>query len=383
MNISGIRLKKARLFRNLTISELAEKTSVTKQAISQYEKGIITPKPEILFQLISELKFPLAFFGEIDNYNNMSEEIENTFFRALNSTKILDLDTQRVKTEFIVKIYNFLGEYLTFPKLDLPLLDYHEELNPEDIAMTLRNHWNIGFKPILNMVSLLEKKGIIVSSIKTDSNKIDAFTQIHSNNGIKQYCVVLGNEKQSMVRRNFDAAHELGHIILHNQLPDIKEMSKDEFKKMEQEANQFAAAFLLPKDTFYNDLINPSVLNSYKSLKEKWKVSIGAMIMRARQLERINANQYLNLMKQISYKGWRKKEPFDDLWKVQRPQLFKQSIKILIENNILSSTQIVTQLGIYGCSLHSEDVEKLLDLEAGDLREQIEEDSNLILLVKN
>jgi Zn-dependent peptidase ImmA (M78 family) len=60
------------------------------------------------------------------------------------------------------------------------------------------------------------------------------------------------------------------------------------------------------------------------------------MVMRAKQFGRISILQYQNLMKQISYKKWRKGEPYDDVWKIQQPQLFRKDIKILKENNVLT-----------------------------------------------
>lgn len=380
MYINGERLRKARVYRNLSISELAEKIGVTRQAISQYEKNQITPKSEILFQLISALKFPLAFFTESKDAN--VGNIENTFFRALLSAKSSELETQRVKTEFVFDIYKFLSSYLSFPELDLPVKDYEDE-TPEDIADHLRAYWNLGSSPIPNMVSLLEKKGIIVSSLKTSTQSIDAFTQIHVENGIKHFCIVFGSDKQSMVRRNFDAAHELGHILMHKDYPDVTELDKEEFKAMENEANQFAAAFLLPRDAFYSDLIEPTKLEAYTDLKKKWKVSIAAMMMRARQVGRITPAQYQNLMKLISFKKWRKNEPFDDIWQVSSPQLFKQSISILVQNEILSPSEIVNEFGKYGYYMNSEDVEELIDLEPGTLTEiDKAESSALVVSIK-
>jgi Zn-dependent peptidase ImmA (M78 family)/DNA-binding XRE family transcriptional regulator len=379
MNFSGERLRKARIYRNMTISDLADKISVSKQAISQYEKELITPKPEVLFQLVSVLRFPMAFFKE----DTTNIKVENTFFRALSSAKTLDLNTQEVKTEIIVRIYNFLNRYLNFPELDLPDTDQIETEDIEDITGMVRSYWGLNETPILNMVSLLEKKGIIVSSLSTDSQKIDAFTQIHTTNGNQQFCVVLGNDKQSMVRRNFDAAHELGHIILHNKLINIKDLSKDEFKKIESEANQFAASFLLPRNAFFSDLVNPTSLDAYLMLKKKWKVSIAAMVMRAKQLGRINSTQYQNLMKQISYRKWRKGEPYDDTWEIQRPQLFKKAIKILIDNNVLSGSQLVMELSKDKYSINPEEIEILLDLEPGTLIEKKAPDNKgLVLTLK-
>ena len=187
MEFCGKRLRNARIYRNMTISELAEKISVTKQAISQYEKNIITPKPDVLFQIVTVLRFPMAFFTENDNFDT---NIENTFFRALNSARVLDLDTQETKTKFIVQIYNFLKEYLNFPELDLPPETQLDISNPDEAANILKSlgTWK---RPYPQHGYLLERKGIIVSSLPTESQKIDAFTQIHITNGKKLF-VVLG-----------------------------------------------------------------------------------------------------------------------------------------------------------------------------------------------
>lgn len=380
MNFNGDRLRIARIYRNMTISDLDKKISVTKQAISQYEKGIIAPKSEVLFQLVSVLRFPLDFFTEIDNGTT---KVENTFFRSLSGVKKLDLYTEGIKTEIIVRLYNFLSGYVKFPKLELPTIDYKDAIDIEEVTIMLRGFWGLNNDPIVNIVDLLEKNGIIVSSLATGSTKIDAFTQIHRINGHHQFCVVLGNDKQSMVRRNFDAAHELGHIILHSKLSNIKELSNEEFKELEVEANQFAASFLLPKNNFFADLVNPTNLEAYLQLKKKWRVSVSAMVMRAKQLGRVSSLQYKNLMKLISYKKWGKVEPYDDVWEIQRPQLFRKAIKILKENNVLTGQQLMIELSKYKFTINVEEVEVLLDLDHGTLVEKrSENDKELILSIK-
>ena len=61
---------------------------------------------------------------------------------------------------------------------------------------------------------------------------------------------------------------------------DIEDVSKEEFKRKEREANDFAAAFLLPEETFRRDAERgPQTITYYKQLKKKWKVSIAAMIL--------------------------------------------------------------------------------------------------------
>ena len=67
------------------------------------------------------------------------------------------------------------------------------------------------------------------------------------------YLIAYSNNKTSAARIHFDIAHELGHICLHEWSEDIEELSKEEFKRREREANDFAAAFLLPEETFRKD----------------------------------------------------------------------------------------------------------------------------------
>ncbi len=384
-NFNGERLKLARIYRNMTASELADKIGVSRQAVLQYEKNESKPKLETEFTIITTLHFPRDFFY-MDNLSNVP--IENTFFRALSTTKKIDLQTQEEKTKFIVYIYEFLNKFFNYPQLDLPEIDINIDLNNkeiiEDIAMKVRNYWGLVNQPIENMVNLLENKGIIVSTLNVGKKTIDAFTQVHIINNKEKYCVVLSNDKQSVARRNFDAAHELGHIILHKHIEKLEELSSEEQRKLEEQANSFAAAFLLPKNEFFNDLKDPINLEYYKELKKKWKVSIAAMVMRARDLGRINNSQYVKLVKTMNYRKWRVREPLDNQWKLQETILFKKSIDMLKNSNILSGSQIVYEIGKYGIPMYSEDIEELLDLEKGSLSEENKlKNDNIILQFKS
>lgn len=382
-NFNGERLKLARIYRNMTASELAEEIGVSRQAVMQFEKNDNKPKLETEFKIITKLHFPRDFF-----YQKSLKEmlVENTFFRALSTTKKIDLQTQEEKTKIIVYIYEFLSQYFNYPELKLPEIDVNIDLknqkNIEYVTEILRNYWKIGNAPVENMVNLLENKGIIVSTLNVKKKKIDAFTQVHKINKKEKYCVVLSNDKQSVARRNFDAAHELGHIILHRNIEKIEELQVEEQRNLEEQANCFAASFLLPKNEFLRDLKQPLNLEFYKILKKKWKVSIAAMVMRARQLGKINNIQYLEMMKTMNYRKWRTREPLDNQWKLQEAILFKKSINMLKENNILSGDELVQAIAKSGISMYANDIEELLDLEKGTLEEKKSIDKKIILEFK-
>lgn len=361
MIFNGQRLKMARIYRNMNMADLADSIGITKQAISQFENNLIKPKPGAEFSIISVLKFPRSFFYQKDD----DIKIYNTFFRALSSTSAIDKKTQETKTKIIVQIYNFLCEYLDLPTVNIPKIDDKSDI--ELVAQTLRDYWGIGNQPIPNMVNLIENNGIIVSAFDVESDKIDAFTQVHDTNTFRQFCVVVGNNKKSAVRRNFDIAHELGHIILHSDIENLAEFSADEIKRLEDEADQFAAAFLMPKNAFYADLENAVDIMSYIELKKKWHVSIAAMLIRAKSLGRISIVEYQKMMKSMSYRKWRIKEPLDDKLKIASPTLFLSAVEVLFENKIMTPQSFMSALAKSGLPMNPDDVEKLLSLPPNTL----------------
>ena len=162
-------------------------------------------------------------------------------------------------------------------------------------------------------------------------------------------------------------AHELGHIVLHPWSEDIESLSKDEFKARERQANMFASAFLLPKDNFLRDISQyPTDLQYYRFLKKKWKVSIQAMVVRAKQLNAISPSQYQYMFRQISKKGWRTKEP-DDNPGVLNESIFQGAIDLLYENNILSARTLLEEFRKSGVSLYPSMIEELLHLKKNTL----------------
>ncbi|MCG5254783.1 MULTISPECIES: helix-turn-helix domain-containing protein [Brevibacillus] len=386
------RLKSARIFSGFTISELADLSGVSKQAISQFENGKNKPTLETLMKLMYVLKFPREYFYESDSIEEV--QVGNTFFRSLVSTSKKERMSQIEKTRYFSKICDFLERYIDFPPVNLPSIKDLVELtdnkvdNPhllerediEEIALALRKYWGIGEDPITNIVFLLEKNGIIITSLATDTHKIDAFSQRQMINNRERYVIVLGDGKQSACRRQFDTAHELGHMLLHNWNTDYNDIYLEEHRLIEQQADAFAGAFLLPKDTFLKDLHYPNNLNFYIELKKKWKVSIQAMIVRAFHLGAINYNQYTYLMKQMNLKNMRKKEPLDDVLSVPQPMLISKAVEMLLQANLLKPKDII---GSGGLTLTQEIVEYLLNLEKGTLSEEKKDNVEVLLQFRN
>ena len=376
-NFYGERLRNARMYRGLTLTELAKRTKISKQSLSLYENDNNTPDYIKVRLLATELNFPYDYFFQKDSY---VAKTETTYFRSLASATKKDRTAQSIKLEYVAKMYEMFLEYISFPEMNLPSVSFigYDDVfeceskaavqEIEDIAEQVRKFWNIGSEPIKDLQYLLEKNGIIVTGFNTNEDKIDAFSQktIVSGKDIYFIAVTLGSQPEGRIR--FDMAHELGHILLHPWSEDLEAITKDEFKARERQANMFASAFLLPRDSFGKDVaVYPTDLKYYQFLKNKWKVSIQAMIYRTHQLEIITDNQYQYLMRQISKNGWRLKEPGDVPFSMNET-IFQGAIDLLLEQNIFTVKEMLDMFNKNGITLYREDIEELLYLRPDTLK---------------
>ena len=245
--------------------------------------------------------------------------------------------------KLLITIYRGIDEYIAFPDLNIYSVPEDFDFDIEGLAENVREFWHLGEDKILNLVNILEENGVIVNSRFTKSKKIDAYSQI-GRIGDKSYAVIiLGDDKENAFRRNFSAAHELGHILL-DDFYNLEEMTKTEYKEMEDTMNRFAGALLVPKESYRADLktISKTELNFYIQLKLKYGVSPAALIVRARQLEEITHNQYQYLMKQLSQKGYRTIEPYDKDVKQMEPLYLKEAMRMIIEEDNVTSDEFLS-----------------------------------------
>ncbi|MCK4738700.1 MAG: ImmA/IrrE family metallo-endopeptidase [Deltaproteobacteria bacterium] len=339
----GARLKEGREVRGFTVAKLAELLGVQRQAIYQYEKGISTPRHDVMLSIKNVLDLPSNFFRQ----SKAKQNSELVFYRSMNSTKKTTRLKARHRLEWLKEIVVYLKQFLQFPSLNLPAVDSPE--NPADLslkdieqfAIEARKFWGLGDSPISDIVLLFENNGIFVTRDWLDSEMVDAFSQ--SNIERNEYYVYLVSDKSSAVRSRLDACHELAHCLLHRNLDRSYFNDPKTFKLIEKQASYFAGAFLLPERSFADDIYALS-LDGFLAIKPTWKVSIAAMIMRAKDLGISSETQKTHLFRNLNRRGWRYNEPLDDKIEPEKPSLLKRAFQILVDNNFQTRDEITMQL---------------------------------------
>lgn len=293
MAVSTSRLKLAREIAGLSKRALAEELSLSPSTITGYEDGTISALDN-LPRIAVALGMPglESFFMEPDLPDVPESAIS---FRArrslLKSTRGRAIALSQLAAFVITP---FLEERFVLPEPDIP-----DGLppTPEAAATALRNYWGLGKGPISNVVHLLEAKGALVYFLLADSRSVDAFNYTIASRPF----VFLNTFKTAGERGRFDAAHELGHLVLHRDV----DHSRMDSKAIEDEANDFASAFLMPSEQFRLECPRGQSLEAFLRLKPRWGVSAQAMIRRARDLGLLSQWHYESMFRHMSSLGWR------------------------------------------------------------------------------
>jgi Zn-dependent peptidase ImmA (M78 family) len=141
-----------------------------------------------------------------------------------------------------------------------------ENLSPDQAAAFVRVRWGIGERPIGNMLNLLESKGVRVFSLAEETRHLDAYSFWRDG---KQPYIFL-NTLKTAERTRFDAAHELGHLVMHRH-------SGATNPNAEIEANAFASAFLMPPVDLLAEIPVARSLEQIVAAKHRWGVSASAL----------------------------------------------------------------------------------------------------------
>lgn len=309
------RLTVAREMAGLEVKEVAERIHTSPSAVTQFEKGKAKPKPETLIRLALALGVPPEFFAA----EPLPElPIDACHFRSLRSASVKERRRLIAHGRVIRRIVEYLGDLVSFPAERLSPLcrEVRSPADVENLALAVRDAWSLGQGPISNMVSLLEAMGVVPVEVPGHSAKLDAFSVWVEDLPV----VFLTPEKGSGSRRRFDAAHELGHLLMHR-----GRAAGD--PEAEREAHAFASAFLLPEGPFLSECPRRLDWTRLRQMKKRWGVSLAALVRRAYELGLYTEATYRRAYSILNQQGWRTDEP--DEPEMERPTMLARAVALL------------------------------------------------------
>lgn len=330
------RLSLARLSRGLKKKELADMVGLTPAAIGQFERGVSHPSAPVLAKLHWALRFPPEFFESGRRKFEVSPD--DAHFRRLRATTKLERSQVLARAELLAEFVAELEKYLRVPEVDIPgieVTDGSESVSEiEAAAAEVRRRWGMGSGPIPKVVRLLESKGCIVTRLWQESRNVDAFSTWMGERPV----VILSADKGDIARSRLDAAHELGHLVMHQ---DAEPASR----VVEQQAFTFATAFLMPRESAVKELPRQVDWSEYASLKRRWGMSMKALVRWSKTLGLLSEPSYKRAMVQYSKNGWQDGEP-GQLEDSEQPVLIANALQVLEKERGIGYEELAQELHI-------------------------------------
>ncbi|MEJ0075230.1 MAG: XRE family transcriptional regulator [Alphaproteobacteria bacterium] len=255
-NPERVELVRRRL--GLTRVGFAKALGVDRKTIQRFENGgeLSTAIMDRLCQISG---YPAGFFekGSLEYPNP-----DGVSFRSLRSLTAGTRDGALAAAALAFEFDDWIAARFEFPEHRLPTISGKD---PEDAAAAVRAYWGIGVRPVGNMVNLLESHGVRVFSLVEETRHLDGYSLWRNE---RPY--VFLNTVKTPEHSRFDAAHELGHLIMHRH-------GGSTHKSAEDEAHAFASAFLMPHADLLAHLPFVKDLDHLIDMKHRWRVSVAAL----------------------------------------------------------------------------------------------------------
>lgn len=301
----------ARTARGLTQGELAGRAGVTQALISKIENGItVDPTEETVAALARALDVPTSLLYSAEKPHGLSQfhyrKRAKLGKRALDKIEG-DINLRRLHVSRLLRSFERSFER-EIPTIDLDRMQW----TPSQAAQHLRGLWLMPRGPVENLTELIERAGGFVVQVDFQTSLLDGLS--FRLPGMPP--LIFMNSGMPGERYRYTLAHELAHLVLHNQ-PETDEA-------MEAEADEFASEFLMPAKEIKPYLVAPS-LGKLARVKPYWKVSIKSLIVRCSRLKLITPSQYTGLNVNYSKAGYSRGEPFPI--PVEQPNLLSEALR--------------------------------------------------------
>ncbi len=320
----GERLEMARKMRGMSQQELGDQVGVSRMSISKYENNQNIPVSQHLLKLAQALDIKVEYLlRPVEVHLSAPVFRKKTALSKKQEKKILHLTQDWVERYLQIEALFGIDSKFEEPPIEANVQQMEDI---EDIAICLRENWQLGLDPIDNMMEVLEERGIKVWAIDQEVDRFDAVVMWAN----EQAPVFVVKEGISGDRQRYNLAHELGHLILRIS-EDLDE---------EKVAHRFAGAFLVPEPKAYEELGRFRQHISYEELillKHKYGLSMQAWTYRAKDLGVISESKMRSMFIDFGKRGWREKEPGDQILPEQPRKMNQLILRALAEGVISRS----------------------------------------------
>lgn len=312
-------------------AKLANRFAVSHATLANYESGRTVPPMDVLAALAELYERPLNWFLEGGN------TLTGVQYRNLKSrVRMSDLHTFEANVQRWIDAYVALelrlGRSLT-KAISVSFSSRDKLLLPDELGRAVRRELNISEdEPISSVVDVLERFGIRVLENPTGL-RIDGLAARYDD----EYVVVL-NPTVSNDRTRLNAAHELGHVLYGD--CDSEEAAD---KATEQRAFEFASHLLLPNNQLKRAFEGQSMVRLVQ-FKERFGISLAAMIYRAEKLGFIPKSTAKMLWIEFARRGWKTNEP--GTVRPDRATRFEQLIDEALVSRKLSLKELADLAGV-------------------------------------
>lgn len=307
---NGDRVRQVRELLGWTQEELADKLHVTQPVIAQLETGVYDGT-ELVASIAFKTGFPPSFFADpyIEDF-----PLGSLQFRGHSRLARRERQQAYRLGQLLFEVFRRVSMNLKRPELRLPRI---HDGNIVQAAIATRTAMGIApDTPIKNLVNSAEQIGVVILGLPAALKGRDAFSAWAGNTP-----VIALSAGRPGDRIRLTVAHEIGHLVMHS-------AARGALKSLEKEAFSFGSELLLPQVAMHREMLAPVTLSSLAPLKIKWKVSLQALIMRARELRIISERQSYYLFEQIGRSGMRTDEGENLAVPVEKPRGLRQMVEM-------------------------------------------------------
>ena len=248
MNELAVNLMRLRKLNGLTQQAVAEAAGISRVAYRNLEKGDAEPRETTLQALSKALNTSaMELLAPVP-------QLESLRFRA---NQNMSVQESALGDQLVMRSANWLADFnelesMLGQKRNNELKPAEHQAQPENAAAEVRQELlgkSAACDCVPDFCELLENAGIKL--LLCDFKLTNLFgLSIGAADGGPAIAINVG-KNISVERQIFSMAHELGHLILHQETYGIDPAELND--EQEREADRFAAAFLMPEKQFSNE----------------------------------------------------------------------------------------------------------------------------------